>query len=284
MPPFVVSIADAQAQFPDLTFVRPLTPSAQKAAFHVRDAAGVDLCLKIVSPDYERDRLDREIHAMQLVDHPNVVKLREYTFSSRAGQQQRHYIIEEFIDGRDFADHLMPGHRWDLPTACDFFAPLCDGLAALREKAIVHRDLKPQNIRVRPNGVPVIIDFGLARHLTLPALTRTIDGAAIGTPIYFAPEQFVGTKNDIDHRTDLFAVGIMLYEALVGEPPFVRPRMTLHELQVAVCSSAAHLTRPDFVALDSRGKTLITKLLEKDRSKRPADASQVATILRRLRA
>jgi serine/threonine protein kinase len=284
MPPFVVSISDAHAQFPELTFVRPLTPSAQKAAFHVRDAQGIDLCLKIVSPDYERDRLDREIQAMQLVDHPNVVKLREYTFSSRAGQQQRHYIIEEFVAGRDLAEHLLPGQRWDLTTACDFFAALCDGLAALREKAIVHRDLKPQNIRVRPNGTPVIIDFGLARHLMLPALTRTIDGAAIGTPIYFAPEQFIGTKNDIDHRTDLFAIGIMLYESLVGEPPFLRSGMTLHELQTAVCSSTAHLTRPAFVALDSRAKTLVAKLLEKDRSKRPADASQVAMILRRLRA
>jgi len=130
MSPFTVPIAEAQTQFPDLVFVRPLTPSAQKAAFHVRDAAGVDLCLKIVSPNYERDRLDREIQAMQLIDHPNVVKLREYTFSSRACQQQRHYIIEEFIDGRDFAEHLPTGQRWDLQTACDFFAPLCDGLCA----------------------------------------------------------------------------------------------------------------------------------------------------------
>lgn len=284
MPPFVVSIADARAQFPDLTFIRPLTPSAQKAAFHVKDRTGLDLCLKIVSPNYERDRLDREIQAMQLIDHPNVVKLREYTFSSRAGQQQRHYIIEEFIEGQDLAERLPTGQRWDLSTTCDFFSALCDGLAALREKAIIHRDLKPQNIRVRPNGMPVIIDFGLARHLTLPALTRTIDGAAIGTPIYFAPEQFLGTKNDIDHRTDLFAIGIMLYEALVGEPPFLRTSMTLNELQTAVCTGTAHLTKPAFLAVDPRAQTLIAKLLERDRSKRPADAAQVAMILRRLRA
>src|ERR1019366_6588709 len=107
-----------------------------------------------------------------------------------------------------------------------FFAALCDGLSALKQEGIVHRDIKPENIRVKPSGAPVIIDFGLARHLSLPDLTQTVEGAAIGTPLYFAPEQFDGTKHDIDHRTDLFALGILLFEALTGEHPFYRPSMT----------------------------------------------------------
>jgi serine/threonine-protein kinase len=281
MPIFNVPITEAQAQFPEYKFIRALTPSAQKAAFHVQDAAGEDLCLKVVSPDYERDRLDREIQAMHLIDHPNVVKLKEYTFSSRAGQQ-RHYIVEEFVDGQDLADHLPLGQRWDLAAASHFFAALCDGLAALKQKAIVHRDLKPHNIRVRPGGIPVIIDFGLARHLTLPALTQTVDGAGFGTPAYFAPEQFEGTKHDIDHRTDLFALGIVLYEAVTGESPFLKPTMTRAQLQEAVCRDDSHLSRPSFRALDSSLRTLLGKLLEKERVNRPADAAQVAAILRKL--
>lgn len=282
MPLFTIPLAQAAAMFTEYTFVRALTPSAQKAAFHVRDAQGRDLCLKIISPGYERDRLDREILALQSLNHANVVKLVEYTFSSKAGQQ-RHYLVEEFIDGQDLKDMLVPGQPWTTANAATTFAAICDGLSALKSKDIVHRDLKPENIRVRPDGTPVIIDFGLARHLSLPDLTLTVLGAAIGTPLYFAPEQFDGTKYDIDHRTDLFALGIILYEALTGEAPFYRSSMTTRaQLRQAVCESSVHLTRPSFVALDSKWKVLLTRLLEKDRSKRPMDAAQVATILRKL--
>lgn len=280
--PYIVDIKAAKKMFPDYTFVRPLTPSEQKAAFHVRDSAGTDLCLKLISPNYERDRLDREIHALQAINHPNVVKLVEYTFSSKPSLQ-RHYVIEEFVEGKDLKDVLTPGKPWETRDAATFFASLCDGLFAMKEREIVHRDIKPANIRVRHNGSPVIIDFGLARHLGLPDLTRTADGAAIGTPRYFAPEQFEGTKYDIDHRTDLFAVGILLYEALTGEPPFFSPSMTTREqLRQAVCDSRIHLTRASFKGLDPKLKTLLERLLERERAKRPNDARQVGLILRRL--
>lgn len=282
MSPFIVPLGLAETMFPEYTFVRALTPSAQKAAFQVRDVQGHDLCLKIISPDYERDRLDREIQALQSLDHPNVVKLVEYTFSSKPGHQ-RHYLIEEFIDGRDLKEFLLPGQPWALAKAASFFAAVCDGLSALKEKEIIHRDIKPENIRVRPDGTPVLIDFGLSRHLNLPDLTQTVMGAAIGTPRYFAPEQFDGTKYDIDHRTDLFALGIILYEALAGEPPFYHPTMTtLAQLRQAVCESSVHLTRPGYRGLEPKWKTLVGRLLEKDRSKRPSHPAQVGTILRKL--
>lgn len=268
--------------FPDYTFVRPLTPSEQKAAFHVKDNAGIDLCLKMIAPNYERDRLDREIQALQSINHPNVVKLIEYTFSSKPGSQ-RHYMVEEFIEGQDLTATLIPGKPWPIKAVAQFFSSLCDGLFAMKEKEIVHRDLKPANIRVRPSGAPVIIDFGLARHLNLPDLTLTIAGAAIGTPRYFAPEQFDGTKHDIDHRTDLFALGILIYEAMTGESPFYHAGMTTGaQLRKAVCESTVHLTKASFQALDPKWKILITRLLEKERAKRPSDARQVSAVLKKL--
>ena len=282
MPPYVVPLAQATAMFPEYTFVCALTPSAQKAAFHVRDHAGQNLCLKIIAPNYERDRLDREILALQTLTHPNVVRLIEYTFSSRPGQH-RHYIIEEFVEGQDLKDVLQRGNPWTARRVAEFFSTLSDGLLALKQNDIVHRDLKPENIRVRPDATPVIIDFGLARHLALPDLTYTIQGAAIGTPLYFAPEQFEGTKHDIDHRTDLFAFGILMYEALTGVPPFFHPTMTTHaQLRHAVCETDVHLTKPAFLALDDRWRILVKRLLEKERAKRPSDAGQVGTILRKL--
>jgi serine/threonine protein kinase len=156
-------------------------------------------------------------------------------------------------------------------------------LGALRAESIVHRDLKPSNIRVRQDGSPVIIDFGLARHLGLADLTRTSDGAAIGTPLYFAPEQFTGTKRDIDHRTDLFALGVLLYQALVGHHPFLTAAMTKpSELRDAVCDSAEFQTDAAFLALPPKWRMLVARLLEKERARRPQDAGQVATILRKL--
>lgn len=280
--PYNVDIQTAMAMFPEYTFVRPLTPSEQKAAFHVKNAAGLDLCLKLIAPHYERDRLDREIQALQSIDNPNVVKLVEYTFSSKPGDL-RHYVVEEFIEGQDLQEILVTGEKWPIKAVAELFSGVCGGLTALREKEIVHRDLKPANIRVRPNGSPVIVDFGLARHLALPDLTQTAFGAGIGTPKYFAPEQFEGTKHDIDHRTDLFALGIMMYEALTGESPFHAASMTTRaQLQQAVCHSTVHLTKASFLGLDAKWQALVRRLLEQERAKRPADAAQVAIILRKL--
>lgn len=280
--PFVVPIEEARSAYPEYEFVASLTPSEQKAAFHVRDASGNDLCLKIIAPNYEVDRLRREIQALQLITHPNVVRLVEYTFSSRPGSL-RHFMIEEFIAGADLSDSLIEGQKWERLRAADFFFALFNGLDALDQKNIVHRDLKPSNIRVRPNGEPVIIDFGLARHLDLPALTRTCDGAAFGTLPYFAPEQFAGTKYDIDPRTDLFAAGILIYQALVGRPPFWRRGMTWQELSDAVCTLDDYKNAAEFTALPDKWRLLITRLMEKNRADRPRHAAQVAAILRKIR-
>jgi serine/threonine protein kinase len=275
--PFTVSIDDARRQFPDFDFVAALTPSAQKAAFHVRDQQGTDLCLKLISPDYSSDRLNREIHAMQEIAHPNVVRLLEYTYSTTPGST-KHYLLEEFIAGSDLTSHLLT--PWTTQKAAQVFAKLLDGLSAIHAKNIVHRDIKPGNIRMRVDETPVLIDLGLCRHLELSDLTATADGAAVGTPAYFSPEQFTGNKRHIDARTDLFAIGILLYQALTGEHPFMRA--TLPELQAAVCHGDGHLTRPSFNSLGREWQLLIRRLLERERSRRPHSASQVGDLLRKI--
>ncbi|MEZ5942510.1 MAG: serine/threonine-protein kinase [Planctomycetaceae bacterium] len=276
---FTVDIKDAQAQFPDYTFIKPLTPSAQKCAFHVRDADDTDLCLKIISPTYGNDRLQREITAMQQISHENVVSLLEYTFSSTPGSL-KHYVIEEFVEGDDLQAHLNT--PWDRSRLSKVFSQLMDGLQQLNEKDIVHRDLKPTNIRLRSDDSPVIIDFGLARHLTMTDLTATAQGAQIGTPLYFAPEQFQGTKYDIDHRTDLFASGIIIYQALVARHPFYAAGMSRPDLQDRVCSNDDFKRDADFLALPKKWQLLLSKLLEKERSKRINSAQQAAMLLRKL--
>ena len=206
----------------------------------------------------------------------------EYTFSATSNKTT-HFILEEFVEGQDLSAHLA-GVAWQRPRASQLFAALADGLAAIAAKDLVHRDLKPSNIRVRASGAPVIIDFGTARHLRLADLTNMSEGAALGTPTYFAPEQFTGTKHDIDHRTDLFALGVLLYQALVGPHPFFRGGMTYSELLVEVCQSDAYKQDGTFAGLPAQWQLLLGKLLAKSRAQRPASAAHVATILRKLEA
>lgn len=276
---YTVAIDDARKQFPDFTFITALTPSAQKAAFHVQDPNGTDLCLKLISPAYNMERLGREIQAMQGITHPNVVRLLEFTFSSTPGSK-KHYLLEEFIAGTDLTDQLKS--PWPVEKTARIFASLLDGLAAIHGQNVVHRDIKPSNIRIRLDETPVLIDFGLCRHLDLSDLTATADGAQIGTPTYFSPEQFVGNKHHIDARTDLFAVGILMYEALVGEHPFFLAGMSRSDLQNAVCTSDAYSTNPTFTKLGREWQMIIRRQLERERSRRPHSASQVAMVLRKV--
>lgn len=278
---FVVPIESAKAQFPEFQFESALTPSAQKAAFHVKDAAGRDLCLKIIAPNQALDRVEREVLAMQTLRHPNVVNLVAYEYRAHGGHT-RHYLVEEFIPGADLSNYLAPNHRWPLNAIVTVFGAICDGLAALQAQQIVHRDLKPSNIRLRPDAItPVIIDFGLARMLDLHSITQTHEGAMIGTPRYFAPEQFKGTKRDIDHRTDLYALGVLIYEAAVGRhPSHDHTVQTFEQLSEAVCTSESFINEAAFQALPQNLQLIVRRLLEKERARRPASAAIVASILR----
>jgi hypothetical protein len=96
--PYVVPIEEAKKLFPQFEFVSALTPSEQKAAFHVKEGAGRHLCPELIAPTYSVDRVNREISALQKIANPHVVRFEEYTYSSKGGQQL-HYIVEEFVDG-----------------------------------------------------------------------------------------------------------------------------------------------------------------------------------------
>jgi len=276
--PYIVPIDQARALFPDVEFVAALTPSAQKAAFHVRKDDR-DLCLKLISPDYGTDRVHREILAMRKIDHPNVVKILEYEFSAKE-DAEKHYLVEEFVAGADLSDHIVPGHPWSVDKIISVFEPLLHGLEELRRVDVVHRDLKPTNIRIRTDGAPVIIDFGLARHLDMTSLTPTPFGAALGTPRYFAPEQFLGTKRDIDHRTDLYAVGVMMYEVAIGRHPSITQQIkTMEQLSKAVCESKGWAAQTEFDELPDQLRMLIRRMLAKSRSQRPPSAALAARML-----
>lgn len=157
------------------------------------------------------DRFYREARAAGSLTHPNIVTIYE------AGDDHgRHFIAMEYLEGRTLRDVIETEGQLSVEKAVEIVKQVCDGLAYAHSKGVVHRDIKPDNIQILPNGSIKITDFGIARIMEEPTLTA--DGQVFGTPSYMSPEQIAG-KN-LDCRTDLFSLGVMLYEMLVGRKPF----------------------------------------------------------------
>lgn len=127
-------------------------------------------------------------------------------------------IVEDYIEGTPLREAMKS--FTSVEQIFELLHFLTQGLSIIWERNIVHRDLKPENIIIRKNGIPCIIDLGIARFLDLEALTKTIAPMGPCTPIYAAPEQLTNNKNIIDHRTDFFGLGIICLELFLGVHPF----------------------------------------------------------------
>src|SRR6185436_8631106 len=172
-------------------------------------------------------RLDREARAASALNHPNIVHI--YDVGETAGEAGAHYVVMELVEGETLRRRLRAGPL-PLRDLLDLGAQLADGLAKAHRAGIVHRDLKPENVMVTPEGVLKILDFGLAKLIAGPlkdldlreTLSRhgTQAGMLLGTLEYMSPEQASGRP--VDHRTDQFAAGLVLYEMVAGRSPFRR--------------------------------------------------------------
>ena len=156
-----------------------------------------------------RERLSNEVRAAREITHPHVCRVHD--IGEIDGQL---YISMEFVDGEDIASLLARIGRLPAAKAAELAAGICAGLAAAHRKGLVHRDLKPANIMVDGRGLPRLMDFGLAAH----AAQITQAEARHGTPLYMAPEQLAG--QEVTLRSDLYAVGLILYELFTGKRPF----------------------------------------------------------------
>ncbi len=163
--------------------------------------------------EYEA-RFQQEIKAAGRLNHPNIV-----TIYDVGRTEHMAYMAMEFLDGKELKDILAAGTRPDVETTVDLMAQVADGLSFAHSHDIIHRDIKPSNIMVinTPNGVLAkITDFGIAR---MPAsAVKTMTGLILGSPRYMSPEQVIGKT--IDHRSDIFSLGVVLYETLTGIASF----------------------------------------------------------------
>jgi tetratricopeptide (TPR) repeat protein/tRNA A-37 threonylcarbamoyl transferase component Bud32 len=222
--------------------------------------------------DLARQRFRREAQAAAGLSHPNVVQV--YDAGEAEGQ---HYLVMEVIDGQPLADLLTPG-LVDQRDLLHLLEKAARGVAAAHEKGIVHRDLKPSNILVTASGEPKVADFGLAHLLdSTQHLTRT--GAALGTPIYMSPEQVEGRVKDITPRTDVYALGAMLYEMLVGRPPHVGDSIV--ELYGKIARDEAVPPRQAHPGIAPELDAIALKALDKEPARRYADAGLFADDLAR---
>src|SRR5256712_8347869 len=176
-----------------------------------RDVALKVIRLDLVSHPAILERFKREIQLSSNVTHKNV--LRVYDLGEAAGVK---FLTMQYVDGQDLATIMRREGRLPLPRVIDIFRQICEGLQAAHECGVIHRDLKPQNILIDRRGRVLIADFGLAKSVQYATLTEA--GKVIGTPHYMSPEQVKGIA--LDRRSDIYSLGIMLYEMLTGTVPF----------------------------------------------------------------
>ncbi len=157
------------------------------------------------------ERFEREAHATSRLQHQNIVTIYDHW-----EEKGRHFIAMEYLDGQTLRDMMQAQGALPLKDAINIAAQTLSALAHAHDRKVIHRDIKPDNIFVLPGGHVKLTDFGIARLTEQPALTS--NGQVFGTPSYMSPEQIEGKH--IDHRSDLFSVGVLLYEMLAGRKPF----------------------------------------------------------------
>ena len=213
-------------------------------------------------------RFQREAELLARIRHPHVVHVHDL---GRHGPLA--YLVMERVEGQSL-QRALSREPLPLPEVVRVLEALGSAVDALHAQGIVHRDLKPQNVMLRPDGSPVLLDFGLARDLGGERLTQT--GAALGTPQYMAPEQFDGIPSRIGPPADVYGLGAILYACLTGQPPFTGHAISLAHRVLNTAPAPPSRLRPDAVRLDA----VCLRALSKSPAARPPSPGALAQALR----
>src|SRR6266516_5166033 len=198
-----------------------------------RDVAVKLMHREIAADSDHLERFRREARAVAQLSHPYIVSVID------AGEDEgRPYIVFEYVEGETLKDRIRRLGRLPVPEAVAYAIEIARALGAAHERQIVHRDVKPQNVLIDEEGTAKVTDFGIARSLTEEGLTA--DGRVLGTTDYVSPEQALG--RDVTGQSDLYSLGIVLFEMLTGDVPFKG------ENQVAVAMKHVREALPDVQA------------------------------------
>ena len=219
-------------------------------------------------------RLRTEATAVAKLNHPNIVHV--YTFG---GVDQINFIAMEYVQGTNLKEYILKKGALDLPLAFSIMRQTGQAVGAAGEIGLVHRDIKPENILMTKKGRAKVADFGLCRDQESDQVHLTQSGVTMGTPLYMSPEQAQG--HAIDHRSDLYSLGVTFYHMLAGVPPFhAETALALALKQVRENPRSMLIHRPD---LPPELDRLVLKLMAKDPSERYQSAVEMLADLARIR-
>jgi serine/threonine protein kinase len=259
--------------------VRSLGRGGMGELFVVRDTSlDRDVAVKVVLPEARADaaymqRFQREARAVAKLNNPHIVSA--YQWGTLADGAP--YLVMELLEGEDLGALLRKG-RIPYTDAVRYVRQACAGLAAAHAAGIVHRDLKPPNLFITTAQILKVLDFGIAKQLAAtpePDAQLTQLGHVPGSPLYMAPEQIQGQP--VDARTDLWALGVILFELLTGNPPFSGE--TLFELQQRITSAPVPSLRGSVPELPEGLEAVVLRCLERGRDRRIASAVELSTAL-----
>ena len=235
---------------------------------------GRDVAVKVLHPHLSsssrnRKRFAREARAIEHLDHPNILRIFDYS----GVESDECYIVTEFIDGVTLSEFIKERRRLPSEAVALIGQRLASALRYAHAQGIIHRDIKPENIMIRRDGTLKLTDFGIARFLEEGQMTVT--GALVGSPAYMSPEQAM--EHRLDQRSDLFSVGTVLFHAVSGELPFTGSNPSV------ILRNIIEGNRPDVgeVAPDSSPALadVIERLLQTETSNRYQSAQEVEEIL-----
>jgi len=254
--------SELATQFPQLEILELLGQGGMGAVYKARQKH-LDriVALKILPPEVGQDsafaeRFAREVRSLARLNHPHIVTVHDFGHT----EQGLYYFIMEFVDGTDLR-HVIQAGELSPEEALAIVPQICEALQFAHEEGIVHRDIKPENILLDKKGRVKIADFGLAKLLDRPTAIYTLTraGQRMGTPHYMAPEQFERPEQ-VDHRADIYSLGVVFYEMLTGELPIGRFAPPSQKVQV-----------------DVRLDEVVLRTLEKEPERRYQQASEVKT-------